>query len=405
MNRILRIARMEFRMTAVNKAFIIITIIGPFLLAAVAFLPTLLARNAAAIDEGTVIAIVGGDDPLAKALSKTFADSPITIIHSQDPDSLREDVLSQEIQAFVVVPDDYLGATSFQYYSATGVDFVYRDTVKNLIGSAIVSLRMHREGLDADRIAYLSARPWLEAQSLSGEGGRQDEMSIIITAIAFTMLLYMTIMLHGQSVGRSVLKEKTSKTVEIMLSTVRPAEMLFGKLLGQAAAGLIQYAIWVATAGLLIKFIGPAAGVSLPAALSATTLFYLILFFILAFFIYSSAYAAIGSGAEDESHMAQLGWPIIMRLVLPMIMVSAIVINPNAPFLVFLSFFPFASPTTMFIRILIGIPSAWEILLCVGILIVTIIGVTYASAKIFRVGILMSGKRFKLGEILRWVRY
>ena len=407
MNKILRIAKMEFRMTAANKAFIIITILGPFLLAAVTFLPTLLARNAASIDEGTVVAISGGDDVLKDALNKAFKEAPITIYYSQETETLEQAVLDREIQAYIEIPDNYLEAESFSYFSATGADFVQRDSMRNYIGDVIVALRMRREGLDAGRIAYLSARPRFEAKSLTngGEGGKRDEISIIMTAIAFTMLLYMTILLHGQSAGRSVLREKTSKTVEIMLSTVRPVELLFGKLFGQAAAGIAQYAIWVATAWLLIKLVGPAAGVSVPVTLSATTLFFLILFFILAFFLYSSAYAAIGSGAEDESHMGQLGWPIIVLLVLPMITASTIIIDPNTPFVLFLSFFPFTSPITMFIRILISIPPASEILLCVAILVVTVLAVTYGSAKIFRVGILMSGKRFKLGEILRWIRY
>ena len=407
MNKILRIAKMEFRMTAANKAFIIITILGPFLLAAVTFLPTLLARNAASIDEGTVVAISGGDDVLKDALNKAFKEAPITIYYSQETETLEQAVLDREIQAYIEIPDNYLEAESFSYFSATGADFVQRDSMRNYIGDVIVALRMRREGLDAGRIAYLSARPRFEAKSLTngGEGGKRDEISIIMTAIAFTMLLYMTILLHGQSAGRSVLREKTSKTVEIMLSTVRPVELLFGKLFGQAAAGIAQYAIWVATAWLLIKLVGPAAGVSVPVTLSATTLFFLILFFILAFFLYSSAYAAIGSGAEDESHMGQLGWPIIVLLVLPMITASTIIIDPNTPFVLFLSFFRFTSPITMFIRILISIPPASEILLCVAILVVTVLAVTYGSAKIFRVGILMSGKRFKLGEILRWIRY
>jgi ABC-2 type transport system permease protein len=215
----------------------------------------------------------------------------------------------------------------------------------------------------------------------------------------------MTILLHGQSAARSVLKEKTSKTVEIMLSSLKPTEMLFGKLLGQAAAGLLQYAFWIATAALLITVVGPAASLSLPVALKGSTLFYLVLFFILAFFIYSSAYAGIGAAAEDESHLNQLSWPVMIFLIVPMVMVSAIIMNPSAPLSVFLSFFPFTAPIVMFERILIGGPAAWEIILCVGILIVTVIVTILASAKIFRIGILMTGKRFKLGEVIKWVRY
>ncbi len=409
MKRMLRIMKMEFKITAVNKAFIIITILGPFLLLAVSVLPSLIARSSAEISQGTVVGIVGADKRLMTGLLKMTENSPVTLVAGSNEQSMREAIAGKSIKAFVVVPEDYLSADSLPYYSETGTDFVLRDTMRVFIGNAVVAIRLENEGLDAERISYLSSRPLLEAFPVSsaeaGAGGKQDEFSIIMTAIAFTMLLYMTILLHGQSAARSVLKEKTSKTVEIMLSSVKPTEMLFGKLFGQAAAGLLQYAFWVLTAALLINVVGPAARITLPVALNGSTLFYLVVFFILAFFIYSSAYAGIGAAAEDESHLNQLAWPVMIFLIVPMVMVSAIIMNPSAPFSVFLSFFPFTAPIVMFERLLIGSPAAWEVILCIAILLATVAGTILVSAKIFRVGILMTGKRFKFGEVLKWVRY
>ena len=409
MKRMLCIMKMEFKITAANKAFIIITILGPFLILAVTLLPSFLARSSAEIGEGTVVGIIGADERLMEQLRKATENSPITIVSGSDEQRMREGVADGSIKAFTIIPEDYLSAPSLPYYSETGTDFMLRDTVRVFIGNAIVSIRMENEGLDAERISYLSSRPRLEAIVVTGgdadSGKNQDEFSIIMTAIGFTMLLYMTILLHGQSAARSVLKEKTSKTVEIMLSSVKPGEMLFGKLFGQAAAGLLQYAFWILTAALLISVVGPAAGIRLPMALNGTTLFYLVVFFILAFFIYSSAYAGIGAAAEDESHLNQLAWPVMIFLIVPMVMSSAIIMNPSAPLTVFLSFFPFTAPIVMFQRLLIGSPAAWEVVVCIGILLVTIAATILASAKIFRVGILMTGKRFKIGEVVKWIRY
>jgi ABC-2 type transport system permease protein len=409
MTRILRVLRMEFKTTAANKAFIIITILGPFLLLLVTLLPTWITRSTAQVDEATVVGVVGADRTMMVALEDTAVRSPLVFISANDKQEMEKAVLDNEIQAFIVMPADYLEAGSLEYYSVTGTDFVLRETVRGVIGSTIVTMRLEREGLDAGRIANLTARPWMDTRVVSSGGKQddagQDEFSIIMTAITFTMLLYMTILLHGQSAARSVLKENTSKTVEIMLSSMKPSEMLFGKLLGQAAAGLLQYTIWVAAAALLIKVIGPAAGLNLPISLNGATLAYLVLFFILAFFIYSSMYAAIGSAAEDESHLAQLSWPVLIFLILPMVMSSAIIMNPAAPVVVFFSLFPLTSPIVMFVRILVGNPASWQIILSVGILIAAIIGTVFASAKIFRVGILMTGKRFKIGEVVKWIRY
>jgi len=401
--------KMEFKITAANKAFIIITILGPFLLLAVTILPTLLVRSSSDVKEGTVIGIVGADERLRAGIQKAAVGTPVTLVYSSDEEEMKEALRDNQVQAFVTVPETYLTANALQYFSETGTDFMLRDAVGRIIGNSIVSIRMENEGLDAERVAYLSSRPWLETVVLSKSTGEtesgQDEFSVIMTAIAFTMLLYMTILLHGQSAARSVLKEKTSKTVEIMLSSVKPSEMLFGKIFGQAAAGLLQYAFWLSTAALLMKVVGPAFNLSLPVALNSSNLFYLVLFFILAFFIYSSAYAGIGAAAEDESHLGQLSWPVMIFLIVPMVMVSAIIMNPSAPLVVFFSFFPLTAPIVMFERLLIGSPAAWEVLLCVAILIATIAGITFAAAKIFRVGILMTGKRFKFGEVLKWVRY
>ncbi len=409
MNRILRVMKMEFKTTVANKAFIIITILGPFLLLLVTLVPTWIARSTGQVDEATLVGVIGADASLMVVLENAAMESPLVFIRADEMEGMEQAVLDKEILAFVVIPENYLDADSLSYYSATGTDFVLRDAVRGVIGGTIVAMRLENEGLDAEKITDLTARPSMETHvvSIAGEKseGRQDEMSIIMTAVAFTMLLYMTILLHGQSAARSVLKETTSKTVEIMLSSMKPSEMLFGKLFGQGAAGLVQYTIWISASVMLIKVIGPALGLSLPVSLNGTTLAYLVVFFILAFFIYSSMYAAIGSAAEDESHLAQLSWPVLIFLILPMVMTTAIILNPGAPLVVFFSFFPLTAPIVMFLRLLVGNPATWELLLCFAILVFSIAGIVFVSAKIFRVGILMTGKRFKIGEVIKWARY
>lgn len=393
-------------MTASNKAFVIITILGPFLILAMALLPTLLARNIGNIEEGTRVVIVGSDDPLWRALTQT-GDSPILLERTESATGLDSEVIDGSVQGYVVIPENYIDAPTFPYHSRSSTDIVTAETIEWQIGSAIVALRLRREGLDPDRMLTLTSRPGVELRQVTGEESResQDIQSTFMTAIAFTMLLYMTILLYGQSTARSVLKEKTSKTVEIMLSSVRPIDLLFGKLLGQVFAAVVQYGIWVSAGFALISVIGPSLGITIPAALSTETLGFLVLFFLLAFFLYSAAYAAIGSGAEDETHLGQLGWPLILFLVIPMVLISAIIIRPDAPLVVALSFFPFTAPIVMFIRVLIDRPDAWELLVMTGIMLISIVGMVAASAKIFRVGLLMTGKRFSLADIVRWIRY
>ncbi len=138
--------------------------------------------------------------------------------------------------------------------------------------------------------------------------------------------------------------------------------------------------------------------------LGITTLAFLVLFFILAFFLYCSLYAALGAASQDEQHLTQLAWPLIVFLAVPVVMISAVIVSPNAPLIVGMSLFPLTAPVVMFLRIVVGAATAGEVLASIGILLATIAGVVALSAKIFRVGLLMTGKRFGLGEVLRWFR-
>jgi ABC-2 type transport system permease protein len=240
----------------------------------------------------------------------------------------------------------------------------------------------------------------------SGEKKKNsDFVTILMTGLTFAMILITTVLLYGQVIGRSVLTEKTNKTVEIMLSSVRPMDLLFGKILGKALASLLQYGIWVAISTGILKLVGPRLGISIGAGLSTGDLAYLALFFILAFFLYCSLYAALGAASEDEQHLAQLSWPIVIFLVIPIVMISPIITTPRAPIVVGLSLFPLTAPIVMFLRILVDAATPLEILLSLGLIVAATTSVIWISARIFRVGILMTGKRFSFSEVLRLSRY
>ncbi len=291
--------------------------------------------------------------------------------------------------------------------SKNAADFRVVGVLQGVIGQAIVAQRLVKAGIPASQVSALTQSPAFETRQLtqSGEKKNSDFLTVLMTGLTLAMLLYMTVLLYGQVIGRSVLTEKTNKTVEIMLSSVRPMELLFGKILGKALASLVQYGIWVAISAAVLKLVGPRLGVSIGVGLSISTLGYLVLFFLLAFFLYCSLYAALGAASEDEQHLGQLAWPVIIFLVIPVVMISPIITNPQAPFIVGLSLFPLTAPIVMFLRIVVGAAKPWEILFSVGLVLLTTAGVIWLSAKIFRVGILMTGKRFKFGEVLRLARY
>ncbi len=401
------VIKQEFRMTAANKAFIVITIIGPFLILAISVLPGLFAGSSTSVPENTKIAVAGVDSTEFSEIAGALQAARINAVREKDPEEVKAAVSEGKYQGLLTLPPDYIDADQYHYYSKTGTDIIVTETLQAVLGHMVIAKRLAREGIDPDRVSALTSQPRISVHKIeTGGGGRgQDFLSVFSTAMAFVMLLYMTVLLYGQMIGRSVITEKTSKTVEIMLSSVRPVQLLFGKILGKCLAGLLQYGIWVSVALVLAYVIGPSLNIQIPASLTAFNLLFLIIFFILAFFLYSAAYAALGAGSEDEQHLGQLAWPLILFLVLPLITMSGFIMNPGSTLAMVLSYFPMTSPIVMLIRVILDTPPAWEVLLSILLLLATITGFIFLSSKIFKVGILMTGKRFNIKEILKWVRY
>jgi ABC-2 type transport system permease protein len=404
-----RIMGMEFRLTTANKAFIVLTILGPFLIVAVTVLPTLLAApQAAPMAVEPRVAVVNADPEFLQELEEDLLRfGIIASAYGRDTAGLDAQVIAGEYTGYIKLPDDLADATQLVFVT-TGTDTRISETLKYVIGLSVVEMRLKRDGhYDPEQLPKAIQLPAVERRPLPprpGEEESQDLLKILFTGLTLVMLLYMTVLLYGQTIGRSVLNEKLSKTVEIMLSSVSPMDLLFGKVLGKGLASLVQYGVWVGASLVFIEFAGPRLGVDLQLAITPTILAWLVAFFLLAFFLYSSLYAGLGAASEDEQHLGQLAWPVIVFLVIPMVMIWPIISSPNSPLVVVMSLFPLTAAVVMFMRILAGAAPMWQVWLSIGLQLVTIVATIALSAKIFRVGILMTGRRFKLGEILRWIR-
>ena len=407
-NKLFKIVRMEFKLTAANRAFIALTILGPFLIFAVIVLPTLLTQGGGFGSPELKIAIVNADQSFLQGIKPALDQAGFKVVDFQgDPAPLDAQVLDGELDGYLILPADLAGATNLEYISKSAGDFRVMGTLQGVIGNSIVAMRLRKTGLAPQEIASVMQQPQIANRQLSESGEKKESnfLTILMTGLALVFLIYMTVLLYGQAIGRSVLTEKTSKTVEIMLSSVKPTDLLWGKIIGKVLAAVIQYAVWILMSAAFLYTLGPKLGVSLSIGITPVILVYMVLFFLLDFFLYSGIYAALGAASEDEQHLGQLSWPIIVFLVLPMMMISPIIMSPSSSLVVFFSFFPLTGPIVMFVRVLVGGVAGWEIALCVGLALATIVVVVYLSAKIFRVGLLMTGKRFKIGEIVKWVRY
>ncbi len=410
MNKLIAVIRREFMASAANKTFIILTIIGPFLILAITILPGLLAASPDLVSGNSAVSICGADAQLESVFTQAFENQGRSLIKvaQSDKAAAKASVLSDETAAFIDFGPNWEDSGP-SIFTKTGTDYALYSLVESIVDQYARERRIADSGLDPALIATLTRRISvsvikINADSSETESGESEYLTTLFVAMSFVMLIYMTVILYGQLIGRSVVQEKTGKTVEIMLSSLSPRQLLFGKIIGLGLAGILQYAVWISMALILTSLVGPRFNITVPPALSVTNLLWLVILFIMAFFLYASGYAAIGAAAEDDHQLQQLAWPLIIFLILPMLLISNLIMAPSSPIAVIFSFFPFTSPVVLLIRLLVAPPPIWQIAISIFILAASIVVLAAGAAKIFRIGILLTGKRASFKEMLKWLK-
>jgi ABC-2 type transport system permease protein len=405
-SKLLTVAGFEFRRTAANKAFAVVTIIGPFLIAAFMFLPGLLGANSATeVPDDTVVGVSLSSPELGAAIVQGFQATGIKTLALGSVDELKREISADKVHFGLA---DALDGSGYVLYSGRRSSFAVPAIAQSLVRDLGMADKLAKAGLGQGEIAEIMAKPKVQSVKI-GKDGQEDAqsedqmMSNFFTVLSFMMLIYMTTLLYGQMIGRSVVQEKQSKTVEVMLSSVSPRQLMAGKILGIGIAGIIQYGVWIGMSMVFMYVVGPALSLSVPASLNIANLGWLFVFFILAYFLYAAAYAAVGAASEDEQQMGQLAMVFLIFLIIPLMLSSALVMGGDGMLGKVLSFFPLTAPVVMLTRIIAHNPSAIEIGASLAIIGLSIWGMSLGAAKIFRVGILMTGKKVNLKEMLAWI--
>jgi ABC-2 type transport system permease protein len=232
-------------------------------------------------------------------------------------------------------------------------------------------------------------------------GHHGNSTTSFYVAYVLFFLMYMVVLLYGMNVARSIIEEKTSRIFEVLLATIKPEELLAGKIIGVGAVGLTQVGIWMVAALLLAAQAGAMSSVTI----SATQVIFFIIYFALGYALYSSVAAALGAMTNSEQELQQLNMFLMLPLFVCMGMLPVLITNPNSLLARIVSQIPFCAPLLMDFRISVSMPQPWEIGLSIGLILVTIYAVLWLSSRIYRVGILMYGKKPNLPEILRWLKY
>ena len=321
---------------------------------------------------------------------------------------LNEDVQKRRLKAYIVLDEKTLetGAAEWRAESVKA-EIVMRQEIANYLSRAATKERLKDRGVDPKIYEAARVRVDLdphEAKDVeSGESGKNVGFNIAVSAIFF-FLIYMSIFIYGAYIMRGVLEEKNNRIVEVIVSSVRPTTLMLGKILGIGAVGLTQYSVWACLA-IAITLPGAAAVMGMSEGIPhipAGTIGAFVLFFLLGYFLYASLYAALSAPFNTEQEAQQFVIIPGMMLILTSTTWFFAFNQPNGTLATVLSFFPFTAPLMMFMRISVQTPPLWQIGLSVTILLLTIWAVAWFAGRIYRVGILMYGKKPTLPEIFRW---
>jgi len=416
MPRFIPVARREYVERVRTKAFVIATFIGPILMAGLMLGPALIAARQR--DKPQRLAVVASG-PLRIAVEQALSQRRdrgeprfVIALSSEEPIEkqrarLRQEVLTGQLDGYLYLPPDVLTASNGEYYGKSVSNLSEMRVLERTVEEALVAQRLSAEGVDPGRVKSVMRRLDLKTIRVTERGEREDRGVTFIFATIMMMMLYISVLMWGQGLMTGVIEEKSSRVVELAVSAMPAWNLLAGKLLGVGCAGLTQFLVWVGSMGLISLFGGPMLAASeLPMPeITPLILVSFVVFFLLGYFLYASLYAAIGSAVNTIQEAQSLAFPAVAPLIVSMIFFPVVLRSPDSPLSVALSLFPMATPLLMFLRITVLTPPLWQIALSIVLTLITIGLVTWASARIYRVGILMYGKRPTFPELLRWVRH
>jgi ABC-2 type transport system permease protein len=422
MSKILSVIKREYIQIVRTKGFIIGTILGPVLMAAFIVIPVLVSL--VSVDKQEKIGVVDLSRNIFIELD-TRLDAKLSdgsrryLLERFEPgyekdvrETLNQKVLDKELSAYIFIPEDVMEGGTVDYVSEHVSDFDKIRNLSSILNNIVVERRLKTEGLDPTKISAYMQPVKFSTNKVSTRGVEEDVGGTFIIAYVLVLILYMTLFFYGSIIMRSVLEEKNSRVVEIVLSSMRPFQLMMGKILGVAAVGFTQYAIW-AVFGLLatrysrtiVSGMVPAdTGFKIP-SVPGYIFVYFVVFFILGYFLYATFYAAIGAMVNSEKEAQQLLMPVSMFLIIPILLMTLVLKSPDSSISIVLSIIPFFAPILMLLRICLLLPPAVQIGGAIILLILSTLVMIWVAAKIYRVGILMYGKRPNFKEIIKWMRY
>lgn len=406
------VARRELLERVKTKWFVMVTLLGPVMMVALVVVPVVLGRVG---DQSARVQLVDHSGTLAEPLRAALAARHWRV--EVVPPDTAEDVLlgrirDDSIDGFLTIPREAPvgGAFIYQGDNATSEPAMRAliDTVRDTVRTA----RGHALGLTEDKIATMMAPVVVAPVHTTGEGKSASGVAAFLVGYVVMFVLYMAIVLYAVNVLRSVVQEKTTRVAEIMVAASKPRALMLGKILGVGSVGLLQITIWAVMGVLTINYRGALLGSfgvdagdwNVP-PMDVVDVVVILVYFLLGYFFYAGIFAAIGAMVSSEQEAQQAQTPVMMVLIVPMLCVQLVANDPRGMVAEILTQIPFSAAVLMPMRWSLGGASVLSLLVSMGILAGSTLLVARIAARIYRVGILMYGKRPSLRELLRWMKY
>ncbi len=436
MNKIGLIIKREYLTRVRKRSFLILTFLGPILLAAIYIIPIMLALNAST--DHLRVAVVDESRWFEERFNNNEQHTFVTM-HGQPIDSVKEMVKTGVFDMALYVPPTQLNIPSNAVvYSIRQVPMEVETYISNVMEKEIEDQKLMAQGVDPEIVSAVKTDVNLQIMRMDEKGNEKETFTQvqIILGMVLAMLVYFFILGFGGQVMQGVVEEKNSRIIEVIISSVKPFQLMMGKIIGVSLVALTQFLLWILLTGVLYVGFSAYIGISHPNMLSAgtvmsqeitsnnilnnesvqnilqivqsidfgTIIVSFLVFFILGYLLYATIFAAIGSLVDNNTDSQQFTLPVTVPLMVAIISSLYIVNNPDGALSVWLSMIPFTSPISMMVRVPFGVP-IWQVVLSVVILAATFVLMTWLAAKIYRTGILMYGKKLSYKEIFKWLKY
>ena len=427
------IFKSEFIRRFTSKSYILTTLLMPFGLAAFIALITFISLSAMS-DGSSRLAIIDESGQLGASLEALGSDrvTPVLIPSSSEAIAMTQDSVRAGVYAGVVVLPDSLiegkGEALLYTIEGTSGNSGLSGWIRNHVSDLIIRYRLAEINLGEEVLTIVENRVGVESFKLADVGVADDDSGyFVVLGFLMAFLIYMAILLYGSFVMQAVVEEKSTRIVEIIISSARPFDLLMGKVLGVGMTGLVQMGAWaLMLSGIMIYggtiaalFIDPstlnlpetatsaevmaAADIPIP-QLDPMIFAAFVLFFLMGYLMYASLFAAVGSAVENVQDAQSLTIPLMLPIILAMAVLTPVIESPDSTLATIMSHFPLTSPIIMMVRISITDIPIWEVGLSLAILLGSFLGAIWFSGRIYRVGVLSYGKKPSLAELIRWAR-